>query len=201
MSGARAESHPAAMRPGGEPFASISRRSLAWIVDVALVTVLIFVGVAVLDVVLGPTVRMHREAAALEDVLAADTGRVVLNALLATGLSAAYFVAPWVLLGASPAQLAFRMRVRGRPDGEALPLGRALTRWILLFPPFATVSALTAGLPLVGAFVWGAAVVWYVVLLLTTVRSDANQGLHDRIAGSVVCKLPRQAAYRAAHVR
>jgi hypothetical protein len=201
MSGERAESDPAATPAGGEPFASIPSRSLAWIVDVVIVTALIFVAVAVVDAVFGPTVGLHREAATLEDVLAADTGRVVLNALLATGLSAAYFVVPWVLLGASPAQLALRMRVRGRPDGEALPLGRALTRWILLFPPFATVSALTAGLPLVGALVWGAAVVWYFVLLLTTARSDTNQGLHDRITHSVVRKLSRQAACRAAHVR
>jgi RDD family len=194
-------SHSVLAAPAGEPFASVSRRSLAWIVDVVAVTVLIFVGVAVLDAVFGPTVRMHPEATALEDVLAADPGRVVLNALLAAGLSAAYFVVPWVLLGGSPAQLALRMRVRDREDGETLPLGRALARWILLFPPFATVSALTAGMPLVGALVWGAAVVWYLLLLLTTARSDTNQGLHDRIARSVVRKLSRQAAYRAAHVR
>jgi RDD family len=201
MNGEQAGSDPAPTPSAGEPFASVSRRSLAWILDVALVTALIFVGVAVVDAVFGPTVRTHRDAAALEDVLAADTGRVVLNALLATGLSVGYFVVPWAVLGGSPAQLALRMRVRGSTDGEPLPIGRALARWILLFPPFATVSALTAGMPLVGGFVWGAAVIWYVVLLLTTARSNTNQGLHDRIARSVVSKLPRQAAYRAAHVR
>jgi hypothetical protein len=194
-------SHPVTTASAGEPFATVSRRSLAWIVDVVLVTALIFVGVAVVDALLGPTVRMHPEAASLEGVLAADSGRVVLNALLATGLSVSYFVVPWMLLGASPAQLALRMRVRDRTDGDALPLGRALARWILLFPPFATVSALTAGLPVVGALVWGAAVVWYVVLLLTTARSETNQGLHDRIARSVVLRRRPEAAYRAAHVR
>jgi hypothetical protein len=195
------ESHSVLTAPAGEPFASVPRRSLAWIVDVVLVTALIFVEVAVVDAVFGPTVRMHPEATALEDVLAADSGRVVLNAVLATALSVSYFVVPWVLLGGSPAQLALRMRVRDHTDEQTLSLGRALARWILLFPPFATVSALTAGMPLVGALVWGAAVVWYLLLLLTTARSDTNQGLHDRIARSVVRKLSRQAAYRAAHVR
>jgi RDD family len=166
-----------------------------------VVTVLIFVGVAVVDAVFGPTVRMHPEATALEDVLAADSGRVVLNAVLATALSVSYFVVPWVLLGGSPAQLALRMRVRDRTDEQTLSLGRALARWILLFPPFATVSALTAGLPLVGALVWAAAVVWYLLLLLTTALSDTNQGLHDRIAGSVVRMRSGEAAYQAAHVR
>jgi hypothetical protein len=194
-------SHSVLTAPAGEPFASVPRRALAWIVDVVAVTMIIFVGVAVLDAVLGPTVRIHPEAAALEDVLAADPWRVVLNALLATAVSVSYFAFPWALLGGSPAQLALGMRVRDRMDDDMLPLGRALARWILLFPPFATVSALTAGMPLVGAFVWGAAVVWYVVLLLTAARSDANQGLHDRVTRSVVRTRGREAAYRAAHVR
>jgi RDD family len=192
---------PASTAPAGEPLASVSRRSLAWIADVVLVTVLIFVSVGIVDAAFGPTVRTHPEAAALEDVMTADVGRVVLNALLATALSAGYFVVPWAFLGGSPAQLALRMRVRGRPNGETLPLGRALARWILLFPPFATISALTAGMPLFAAVVWGTAVVWYVVLLLTTARSETKQGLHDRIARSVVRKRSPGAAYGAADVR
>ena len=201
MSGEGAQSKPAARGPAAEPFASVFRRSLAWIVDVVMVTVLIFVVVGIVEVVVGPTVRTHPEATALEDVLAADVGRVGVNALLATGLSAGYFVVPWAILGGSPAQLALRMRVRGRPDSEPLPVGRALARWILLFPPFATISALTAGMPLLGEVVWGIAVVWYLVLLLTTARSDTNQGLHDRIARSVVRMRSPGAAYRAADVR
>jgi hypothetical protein len=171
------------------------------VIDVVLVTVLIFVAVAVVDAVFGPTVRIHPEAATLEDVVAADAGRVALNALVAAGLSACYFAVPWALVGGSAAQLALGIAVRDRTDGGTLPIGRALARWILLFPPFATVSALTAGMPLLGAFVWVTAVVWYCVLLLTAVRSDTNQGLHDRIVGSVVSRQQRRAAYRAADVR
>jgi hypothetical protein len=122
----------------------------------------------------------------LRDTVAVDKGLVALNALFATILSAAYFVVPWTRLGGSPAQLALRMRVRGDARGEALTIPRALLRWLLLFPPFATVSALAAGVPLLGWLVWGSALVWYLVLLLTTAQSETNQGLHDRIAGSVV---------------
>jgi hypothetical protein len=139
--------------PADDPFASVSRRSFAWIADVVLVTVLVFV-----------------------------------DALFATAVSAAYFVLPWALLGGSPAQLALRLRVRGDAGGGALPVGRALARWILLFPPFATVSALAAGVPLVGWLVWAGALAWYLVLFLTTAWSETNQGLHDRLAGSVVHK-------------
>ena len=48
---------------GGDPFASVSRRSLAWIVDVVVVTVLIFVGVSIVDA-LRTAVRPHPEATA-----------------------------------------------------------------------------------------------------------------------------------------
>jgi uncharacterized RDD family membrane protein YckC len=185
----------------GEPFAGIARRSLAWLVDVVLVTLVIFVAVSAVGAVAGPTVGIHPDAATLEDVVAADLGRVVLDALLATALSAAYFVLPWVLLGASPGQLALGMRVRDRDGDDGLPVGRALARWILLFPPFATVAALTAGLPVLGALVWSAAVAWYLVLLVTAARSETRQGLHDRIAATVVRRRRPGSAYGAVDVR
>jgi uncharacterized RDD family membrane protein YckC len=194
--------HVESLTPGaGEPFAGVARRSLAWVLDVILVSVLIFAAVSAVGAVVGPTVRVHPEAAALEDVVAADLGMVVLDAVLATGLSAAYFVLPWALLGASPGQLALGLRVRDRAGGEGLPVGRALARWILLFPPFATVSALTAGTPVLGALVWSGAVAWYLILLLTTVRSDTRQGLHDRIAATVVRRRRAGSPYGALDVR
>jgi hypothetical protein len=188
MISGQAAAKGASARPASDPFASISRRSFAWIVDVVLVTGLVFGGLSIVDAALGPAVSFHPEAATLSDTVAVDKGVVAAEALFATVLSAAYFVVPWALLGASPAQLALRIRVRGDADGEALPVGRAVARWILLFPPFATISALAAGVPLLGWFVWGSALAWYVVLLFSTARSASNQGLHDRIAGTVVQK-------------
>lgn len=173
---------------GSAPFAGVSRRSLAWIIDVVAVTALIFVGVSVVDEVLGPAVRFHPEAAALPDVVAADLGRVLVNALVATGLSAGYFVLPWAALGGSPGQLALRMRVRGETGGDRLSVGQATARWILLFPPFAMLSALTTDVPRLGWVIWGSAVAWYLVLLVTTILSETRQGLHDRLARSVVRK-------------
>jgi hypothetical protein len=188
MTSRQALATPAPELAAEEPLATISRRLLAWAVDVVLVTVLVFVGVSLVDAVLGPAVSFRPEAAALRDTVAVDKGVVAANALFATGLSAAYFVVPWALWGGSPAQLALRLRVRGEAGGDSLPVGRAITRWVLLFPPFATVSALAAGVPLLGWFVWAGALVWYLVLLLTAARSETNRGLHDRLAGSVVYK-------------
>lgn len=190
----------AASAQAGEPFASITRRFLAWVIDVVVVTLLIFVGVSLMGAILGPAVRIHLEAATLEDVVKADLGRIALDALLATGLSAAYFVLSWALLDGSPGQLALRMRVRDR-EGDTLSMGRALARWILLFPPFAAASALTAGMPRLGVLIWASAVVWYLILLLTAARSEMKQGLHDRIAASVVRMRRAEAAYGIVDVR
>jgi hypothetical protein len=188
MSRGQAPLKPALPPAAAEAFASIPRRLLAWSIDVVVVTVLIFVGVSAVDEVMGPAVRFHPEAAELTNVVTVSKGTVVVEALFATALSASYFAIPWTLLGGSPGQLALRMRVRTERNGQTLTVGRALARWILLFPPFATVSALTAGAPRVGWFVWGGALAWYLVLLLTAARSETNQGLHDRIARSVVQK-------------
>lgn len=188
MSRGRAELEATSTEVGREPLAGVSRRCVAWLLDVAAVTVLILGGLSLLAELLSPTVRFRLEAAELRSVVTVDTGRLVVDALVATALSAAYFVLPWARLGASPGQLVLRLRVRREQGGETLPFGRALVRWLLLFPPFATVSALTADLPPFGWFVWGSAPVWYFVLFLTTVRSETRQGLHDRLAGSVVDK-------------
>lgn len=191
MSRGQAQLEPAFTGPGDEQLASVSRRSLAWIIDVVAVTVVVFVGVSVVDEAVGPAVGFHPEAARLADVVDADLGRLVLDAVLATALSAGYFVFPWAVLGGSLGQLALRLRVRGDTGGESLTVGRALARWILLFPPFATISALTTDVPRLGWLIWGSAPVWYLVLLLTTARSDTKQGIHDRLAGSVVFKQRR----------
>jgi hypothetical protein len=185
----------------GESLAGVWRRALAWILDVVAVSLLVFIAFWVLDEAFEPTVRVHPEAATLQDVLSAGGARVAVNSALGTALSAGYFVASWVLLGATPAQLLFRMRVRREGQGVSIPTGRALLRWILLFPPFSTVFALTAGTPLVGVLVWPIAAAWYLVLLLTTVRSERRQGLHDRIADSVVLTRRARAAYGGAGVR
>jgi hypothetical protein len=184
----REQARTPALTTAGGPFAGILRRFAAWVIDTFSVTVLIFVAVSGVEGIVGPTVRFLPEATTLPGTVAVDRSMVVVNALVATGLSAAYFVVPWTVLGGSLGQFALRLRVRPDTGGKTLPVGRAIARWILLFPPVATVSALATGVPLLGWLLWGGAVVWYGVLFLTTASSATKQGLHDRLARSVVCK-------------
>ncbi len=179
---------PASGAGAGESFAGTFRRVLAWLLDLVAVTALIFLAISLVDAVVGPTVEIRPDAATLPDTVSVDRGMLVVDAVVATGLSAAYFVVPWTLVGGSPGQLAFRIRVRRAGSNTTIPVGRATARWLLLFPPFATVSAFTTGVPLLGWFLWGSAALWYATLLVTTVGSVTGQGLHDRLSRSVVCK-------------
>ena len=178
-----------ASTPGaGESVAGTFRRFLAWLIDLLAVTALVFVVVSLIDAAIGPTVEIRPDAATLPATVSVDRARLVLDAVVATGLSAAYFVAPWTLVGASLGQLALRIRVRRAGSDKTLPVGRATARWLLLFPPVATVSTFTTGVPHLGWFLWGGAALWWAILFLTTVASVTRQGLHDQLAGSVVSK-------------
>ncbi len=160
----------------------ISRRLGAWVIDVAIVVTLVFAGSILMHAVFGPAVRFSSGAATV------DAGRVALNALVGTSLSGAYFVLAWVIAGASAGQLLLGLRVRNEADGSRLTPGRAIVRWILLFPPLGAIAALTPGLPGLGAALWASLPLWYTLLFLTTVRSVKRQGWHDRMARSVVVK-------------
>jgi hypothetical protein len=179
---------PASTAAAGERFAGVPRRFLAWLIDLVVVTALIFSAVSLVDVAVGPAVEIRPDAPTLRGTVSISRAKLVVDAVVATGLSAAYFVLPWTLVGASLGQRALRIRVRRAGSDKTLPGGRATARWLLLFPPFATVSAFTTGVPLLGWFLWGGAAVWYAMLFLTTVGSVTRQGLHDRLARSVVSK-------------
>lgn len=181
-----AHSSASAAEPGGSAPAGTVRRVLAWLIDLFAVTALVFAAVSLIDAAVGPTVNIRPDAATLPGTVSVDRSRLVVDAVVATGLSAAYFVLPWTLVGASLGQLALRIRVRRAGIDTTLPVGRATARWLLLFPPVSTVAVFTTGVPLLGWFLWGGAAVWWAVLFLTTVGSVTRQGLHDRLVRSAV---------------
>jgi uncharacterized RDD family membrane protein YckC len=158
------------------------RRVAAWVIDVAIVLALVFVGSLLVGAILGPVVRFSSGS------MSVDPDRVVVNALVAAVLSGTYNVVAWVTVGASLGQLLLGLRVRDEAGDARLTPGRAIARWLLLFPPFGAVAALTPGLPALGAVLWASLPLWYTALFLTTAVSKTNQGWHDRLARSVVVR-------------
>ncbi|MGH8909147.1 MAG: RDD family protein [Egibacteraceae bacterium] len=162
--------------------AGVSKRLVAWVLDVMLIIVLIYMTSTVILATLGPTVRVSPETGGAEAVPL----MVAVNAFGATAVSASYCVVSWRVLRASPVQRLFGLQVCGAAERDALGWGKALARWILLFPPFGVLAALSARSPVLGSLLWGSAPVWYLLLFVSTVRSPTRQGLHDRAAGSLV---------------
>jgi choline dehydrogenase-like flavoprotein len=141
------------------------------VLDVLLVVVLVLFGARVVELLLGSAVEFSSHGGEVD----IDMSIVLANALVATGISASYFVLSWHLFRASPGQRILGLRLCQAADGEALSWRMALVRWFLLFPPF-VLLALIAGSPVMSVLIWGCAPVWYLVLLVTTVRDPIRRG-------------------------
>ena len=173
----------------GRYYADAPNRTVALLVDLILLTVAVFVAATVVSVLVGPAVKFNTAASTVGDAVTLDRGIATVDALLSLLISAAYFAGTWVVLGASPGQRLLGMQVGAESDGATLTTGQALVRWGLLGAPFGVSALLTTAFPGLGHTLFDLAVVaWYALLLVTTSRSPTKQGLHDRVAKTVVAK-------------
>lgn len=85
---------------------------------------------------------------------------------------------------ATPGQMLFGIQVGNAFDGQTLTPIQAVKRWMGLGWFFASLSAVPSVANLTGVV----GLVWYLVLLITTVRSPVKQGFHDRFANSAVVR-------------
>ena len=174
-------------------YADVPNRLVAISIDAVLLSLLLFIGALALSAAFGPVVRFDLDAytATVDERLA------VANAVLSVVLGGVYFVGSYVLLRASPGHLLLVMRLRPLDPAERLSLASAVVRWLLLAAPFGVASVamtIVAGdADLVAAVAVSA---WYVVLLVTTARHPAKQGLHDRLARTIMVKPARPVGTR-----
>jgi uncharacterized RDD family membrane protein YckC len=98
-------------------------------------------------------------------------------------LDGIYFVGLWrSSWQATLGMRLLRLRILGANDAAPLSLNSALLRWIALSGAV-TIFALVPG---IGGLVGLIALVWSLILLITTQTDRLHQGLHDKWAGSVV---------------
>jgi len=165
-------------------YAGTARRAIAYLVDGIVVGVIIFVVAVLLNVLLGPTLTFDRTASVPR--LVVDDGRTVINALCGVAVGAAYFIGSWVRLGQTPGQRLFRLRVERAADGQLLGVGGSAIRWIALGGPIGLLSLAARDAAGGGTLLTLAVGAWFLALLVSTTRSRDGQGIHDRLAGSVV---------------
>ena len=172
-------------------FGDASSRLVAYVIDAVLLSVVVFAAAALVSVAIGPLVRFGSGEATL------DEGVAIVDALVATVLGALFFAGSWARFGASPGQRLLGMRVVDEAEGSPIGARRALLRWAPIGLPLGAAALLTAVLSGPGdAAVDLALLAWYVALLATTARSATKQGLHDRLARTVVVRTGRPATFR-----
>lgn len=169
--------------------ASVPARLLAFLLDAVLLTALLFAGAMVLRALLGPVVAFQQPGSAGAR-LSVDQGRLIVAAITNVALSAIYFAGTWIAASATPGQRLLGMRVESAMAGGRVTLGRAAGRWLLLMGPLSLGAVAAAAAPVLGLSLSLAVLAWCLVLLSTTLRNPARQGVHDRWAGTIV--VPRR---------
>lgn len=169
-------------------YADVPNRLVGISIDAVLLSLLLFIGALALSAAFGPVVRFDLDAytATVDERLA------VANAVLSVVLGCLYFVGSYLLLNASPGHLLLVMSLRPIDPAERLSPASAFVRWLLLAAPFGLASvAMTIVAGVADLMVGMAVSAWYIVLLVTTARHPAKQGLHDRLARTIMVKPAR----------
>lgn len=172
---------------GGRP--RFWRRAIAFLLDGVALAAMSFVLLWLASLVLGEAVHIELDRSEAPAVTV-NSWRVVLNAVLLAGLSAAYFVVSWTHFRSSPGQAFLGIGVADAAGSGAMALStaRALFRWALLGAPLGVAGAAAVNAPLAFLIVSVLSAGWFAVLLLTTLFSQSGRGLHDRLSRSDVIR-------------
>lgn len=176
--------------PAGFVYADVPNRAVAYLIDVIIVAVVNVILAIVVGGLLGGIVNTNLGSPSF--------GQINYLALLVVGvvgivINAGYFIYTWTAMRGTVGMKLLGMQVGHETDGVTLTMNQAITRWLLLGGIF-SVAQLLNPIGGLGLLLGLLALVWVVVLLVTTAQSPTKQGLHDRYAGTMVVKAARAAA-------
>ena len=169
-------------------YAGALPRFVAWLVDGLILGIIGFFLLAGAFVLFAGTIDWSEIARpGITRTGALETGTLFIGIIAASVVGAlielGYFVFFWTSgAKATLGMRLLRLQVANAADGATLTTSQAVRRWIALGQ---WISLLTY-VPILGAFAGLVQLVWYLVVLFTTVSSPTKQGVHDRFAGSVV---------------
>ncbi|HYM82220.1 MAG TPA: RDD family protein [Candidatus Limnocylindria bacterium] len=179
-------------RPGSaQAPAGLLRRLTAYLADAVLLTALIYVASFTLGLVRGPIVRFQPLADTGGALITVDPAGALLAGVASLALGALYFIGSWTRSSATLGQRLLGVRVGAARDQRTLSFGQAAVRWLLLLGPLSLGALGATAMPGLRPAFGPILLVWYAILLITTMRSPMRQGLHDRLAGSVVTRPDR----------
>jgi|EndMetStandDraft_8_1072994.scaffolds.fasta_scaffold174019_2 uncharacterized RDD family membrane protein YckC len=189
---------PSAPTPGGPPaaptapapasglvYADVPNRIIAYILDAILVGLFTFV-VGVILAGLGLTaLNVNSDLSVTVNYVAA-----FVQGILALLISAGYFIYTWTRMRATLGMRALGMQIGNAGDGATMTTNQGIRRYVALSAP-AILAQVFTGIPLIGAVISLAGLIWYIWLVYTTAQSPTKQGWHDTFANTQVVKAAR----------
>ena len=170
--------------PAGPILASFGRRLGALIIDGIIIGIVAFIIAVALNV---PGVQQTTTFGATETTTFSLTNSGWAQVILAV-VSGVYCLGTWLSIAGTPAQRMLGMHVYRVSGPVALAPEAAVIRWLLLFGVFSGIGALAVASPDISGVVGLGQLAWVIVLIVTTMQSPMKQGLHDRLAGSIVVR-------------
>ena len=171
----------------GRYYADVPNRLVGYLIDLLILSILAVIVAIVVSLLFGPIVDIDLST---DPRVSVDEWLALLSGVLATAVGAVYFVGSWKRSGGTPGQRWLRMGLGTEADGATISVRQGVVRWALLVLPISLEASIT---PVVSGtldtLVVLALVVWYLYLLVSTARHPKKQGLHDRVAHTVVTKV------------
>jgi uncharacterized RDD family membrane protein YckC len=98
-----------------------------------------------------------------------------------------------MVFAATPGMRLLGLRIGDEAEGRSVGPRQALLRWLLLGVP-SLLASLALYVPnIIGVILGALGTVWLLLLLYTIAQSPTRQGLHDRLARTIVIKRRRRA--------
>jgi len=163
----------------------VPNRIIAYILDAILVGLFTFV-VGVILAGLGLTaLNVNSDLSVTVNYVAA-----FVQGILALLISAGYFIYTWTRMRATLGMRALGMQIGNAGDGATMTTNQGIRRYVALSAP-AILAQVFTGIPLIGAVISLAGLIWYIWLVYTTAQSPTKQGWHDTFANTQVVKAAR----------
>jgi uncharacterized RDD family membrane protein YckC len=171
--------------PGGSSIADVPNRILALIVDVLVLAVAGFVLAWLLGGLVEAPGAIEPEAGSL------DVAAFVVVIVIQLALSLGYFAGAWVTARSTPGMRLLGLRIGDEADGRPIGWRAAGIRWLLLGIAAVLASTVVYVPDTVGLLLGAMGAAWLLLLLYTTAQRPTRQGLHDRLAHTIVYRARR----------
>lgn len=170
--------------PAGYYYADVPNRIIAFIIDYILYFIVFFiVGVVTLSIFGVNTILGQFQT----------TTSVLVQNVLSYLLVGAYFVYTWTTMRGTLGMKVLGMQIGQQGDGQTITFNQGIIRYAVMFGPGFVAGLLSAFVLPLGLIASLIAVIWFIVLLVTTAQSPTKQGLHDKYAQTMVVKAARSA--------